>query len=397
VDADLMNEHLARYRFAGRFPSGAVLDIGCGSGYGTVGIGIDVSHEALAGARANFPEARFIQATAETLPFADGVFDLITAFEVIEHLDRWPDLLSEAARVLKPQGILLVSTPNKSYYAEMRATTGPNPFHRHEFDFAEYEAALYAVFPHVRTWAQNHAAAIVFAPLAPHAASLEADGDPHPENAHFFLAACSRSSIEYSDLYAWMPASANVLRERERHIARLEGEIAKKDDWLAKLQADHAALHKAHEQALADVIARSLWAEKASQQVRQRDQTIEDLQAEGAERLAWVRNLEARVAELEGSIAEAYSEIERLGHELVARTAWARSLEAQLETRTQHVLIQKHEIEENKAAITALIDDAANLRKRIGALEAERKLVAESKWIRLGQTLKLGPRLVSES
>jgi len=393
VDSDLFNEHLARYRFAGRFPQGRTLDLGCGAGYGTCDIGIDVSHEALQDARTGFPQARFVQASAETLPFADETFDLITAFEVIEHLDRWVDLLSEANRVLKPAGILLVSTPNKSYYAEMRAKTGPNPFHRHEFDFAEFEAALYGAFPHVRIWAQNHSSAIVFAPLNPGTSALEAQGDPQPESAHFFLAACSRGEIAYADLYAWMPTSANVLREREQHIARLEGELAQKDEWLAQMKADHAKLHEAHEKALADVIARSVWAEKASQQVRERDRTILDLQDEAEERLTWARSLEARTAELETSIAAAYSEIERLGHELHARTAWARSLEQQLETRTQHVLIQKHEIEDNKAAIAHLLDEVAAARKSIAALEAERTLVAQSKWIRLGQALKLGPTL----
>ena len=391
VDTDLFNEHLARYRFAERFHKGATLDLGCGSGYGTTDIGIDVSHEALIQARENFPKARFIRAAAEALPFADETFDLITAFEVIEHLERWPDLLTEASRVLKASGILLVSTPNKAFYAETRARTGPNPFHRHEFEFAEFEAALYGVFTHVHIWAQNHTSAIVFAPLNPGAATLEASGDPHPENAHFFLAACSRNVIEYADLYAWMPATGNVLREREQHIARLEGELVQKDEWLAQLKADHAQLHQAHEKALADVISRSLWAEKASQQVRQRDQTIEDLQEEAEERLAWVRNLEARTAELETSIAAAYSEVERLGHELLARTNWARSLEQQLETRTRHVLIQKHEIEDNKAAITHLLEEVAAARKQIAALEAERTQVAQSKWVRLGRSLKLGP------
>ena len=391
VDADLFNEHLARYRFAEHFPSGATLDLGCGSGYGTTGIGIDVSHEALIHARESYPKPRFIQASAEALPFADEIFDLITAFEVIEHLERWPDLLSEARRVLKPNGILLVSTPNKAFYAETRARTGPNPFHRHEFEYAEFKAALYGFFAHVHMWAQNHTAAIVFAPLNPGALILEAHGDPHPENAHFFLAACSRNAIARADLYAWMPATGNVLREREQHIARLEGELVQKDEWLAQLKADHATLHEAHEKALADVISRSLWAEKANEQVRRGHQMIQDMREEAEQRLAWVRTLETRTAELETSIAAAYSEIERLGHEVLARTNWARSLEQQLETRTQHVLIQKHEIEDNRAAITHLLEEVAGARKQIAALEAERAQVAKSKWVRLGRSLKLGP------
>ncbi len=382
VDNDLLNEHLARYRFAERFPGAAALDVGCGTGYGTRDIGIDLSGEAIAYARANFPAARFLQANGEAMPFADASFDLVTAFEVIEHLDRWPELLNEANRVLKPKGILLVSTPNKAYYSEMRAKTGPNPFHRHEFEYAEFEAALYAVFPHVRIWAQNHADTIVFAPLNPASVALEAQGDPHPENAHFFLAACSRTEIEYAGLFAWLPASANVLRERERHIARLEGELVQKDEWLAGLKSDHAALHHGARSRAGRREGAHLWAEHVNQELTQRDQRILELQEEAEERLAWTRGLEAQ-------IATASTEVERLQVEVEARTDWARSIEAQLEIRTEHVLLQQRELEE----LAACRKEIALARERLSSLEAERALLARSKWIRLGRSLNLGPNL----
>jgi SAM-dependent methyltransferase len=412
VDADLLNEHVSRYRFAARFTAGRCLDVGCGAGYGTTGVGIDLSLEAVAWARRNYPAARFLQASAASLPFADGTFDLVTAFEVIEHLESWSELLTEADRVLKPRGVLLVSTPNKTCYAEMRARSGPNPFHVHEFEFAEFEAALYGIFPHVRMWAQNHAAAIVFAPLNPGTAKLEAHGDPRPDNAQFFVAACSRAPIDYGDLYAWMPSTANVLRERERHIARLEGELAQKDEWLTVLKRDHAALQRAHDATLAEAEERSLWAMRADRELEERDARIAELQREAAERLTWVGNLEARIAAGNDLIAQALSEVERLNADLDVRAEWARSLERQLEVRTEHVAIQQREIEENKASITALKEEIATVRqlvseaervalatqeladatqRRLSALEAERALIARSKWIRLGRSLKLGP------
>ncbi len=134
VDADLLNEHLARYRFAARFAEGAiVLDAGCGTGYGAAEfsrassvVGMDGSAEAVGYARCNFARAgvHFLRAVCESLPFADGSFDLVAAFEVIEHLERWQDFLAEARRVLRPAGLLLVSTPNKAYYAEARGESG---------------------------------------------------------------------------------------------------------------------------------------------------------------------------------------------------------------------------------------------------------------------------------
>ena len=73
-------------------------------------------------------------------------FDLVTAFEVIEHLAAWRDLLSEARRVLAPGGLFLVSTPNRLYYADSRRLDGPNPYHVHEFEFEEFDAALREFF-----------------------------------------------------------------------------------------------------------------------------------------------------------------------------------------------------------------------------------------------------------
>src|SRR5579871_6100322 len=159
VDADLMNEHLARYAFAARLARGKrVLDAGCGAGYGSAELakaaagvlGVDQSEEAVAFAREHYrlPNLNFVCGSVGALPHPSASFDLVVAFEVIEHLDEWHEFLLEMRRVLSPGGQFIVSTPNKAYYAETREQAGPNPFHRHEFDFAEFRDELGAVFPH---------------------------------------------------------------------------------------------------------------------------------------------------------------------------------------------------------------------------------------------------------
>src|SRR5439155_25371797 len=109
----------------------------------------------------------FLEASALALPFASAAFDLVTAFEVIEHLSDWRTLLSEARRVLSPAGVFLVSTPNKLYYAESRELDGPNPYHQHEFEFEEFRAALEEFFPHVAMMVQNRLESVAFYPEKP--------------------------------------------------------------------------------------------------------------------------------------------------------------------------------------------------------------------------------------
>lgn len=361
VDADLFNEHLSRYRFAAQFatPGMRVLDAGCGTGYGSAEFNaraiaaIDLSPEAVAHAAAHYarPHAFFAAATCAALPFRDAAFDFVVSFEVIEHLPDYRALLSEARRVLKPGGIFLVSTPNRAYYAETRARAGPNPFHVREFDYAEFNQILGDFFPNVEIWTQNHSDAIVFAPASHASTALESAGAADPQTAHFFLAACSDAPIAPRPLFAWIPSAANTLRERELHIARLASELSTKDAWLNDALARHDALHRTHEELLAELERRSHWAERLNTEIAQRDQRITALQEEAAVRLKWVRDLESQ-------IAGGHAQIENLNAELASRTKWAQSLDAEL-TR----------------------------------LHAEVDTLLHSRWVRLGKTLHLSPEV----
>lgn len=133
--------HLARYRRAAlSIPPGArVLDAGSGAGFGTAylsergldPVGIDSDEEAVAQARESYPGPEVIVGDITALPFEDGSFDAVVCFEVIEHVGRPAALVGELARVLRPGGLLAVSTPNaRMERLHARAAGLPdNPFH----------------------------------------------------------------------------------------------------------------------------------------------------------------------------------------------------------------------------------------------------------------------------
>lgn len=98
------------------------LDIGIGAGYSTLEIanqinakeiyGIDISDKAVDAAITMGIIASKIDINNEKLPFPDAFFDVVTGFEIIEHLTNSDNFLSECYRVLKPGGYFLVSSPN---------------------------------------------------------------------------------------------------------------------------------------------------------------------------------------------------------------------------------------------------------------------------------------------
>jgi len=317
VDADLWAEHISRYAFAKRWASGvSVLDLGCGAGYGTAelagearfAIGIDVAPEAIAHAQSAYsqPNISFVPASATGLPFRDGCFELIVAFEVIEHLADWRTLLSEARRLLHADGVFLVSTPNKEYYTASRGSAGPNPFHTHEFEFDEFRNVLAEFFPHCTILLQNHVEAFAF---YQHGAGSDLEGRMEgvrgtPQEAHFFLAVCALCDPPQSPGFLFVHQGSNVLREREKYIESLQNE-------LQEAREQFAALHRDHDELTVHLEEQNRWALRTVEELAaaRRDLTavLQNYAASEAtviERTQWAQRLAAEVQELGAQVED---------------------------------------------------------------------------------------------
>lgn len=140
-----------------------VLDLGCNCGYGTnilsdscrSIIGVDVSPSAIEAARLHYqsPNVSFQLIDGVRLPFDDHSFDVITSFQVLEHLVDYEIYFTEIIRVLKPSGLLLLTTPN----AEIRVLPGTKPwnrFHVHEFRGDELDEIIRMYFPFTQVLGQ---------------------------------------------------------------------------------------------------------------------------------------------------------------------------------------------------------------------------------------------------
>lgn len=151
-------EHFPRYALVEQLAKGArALDFGCGTGYGTAKlgevadsvVGIDISDEAIQWARQTHrnPKLTFdIRADlGQGLP--QGSFDLVTCFEMIEHVDHATQIatVSSIANLLTTSGKLVISTPDPAFTAPY----GPNPYHLREMTEAEFMELLSSSFKFV--------------------------------------------------------------------------------------------------------------------------------------------------------------------------------------------------------------------------------------------------------
>ena len=156
--------HEAAYRATAPFVTGAkVLDAGCGEGYGAAllkgyasrVVGLDYDALTAAHARSRYPGVGVVQGDLQHLPIADSSLDVLVCLQVIEHLWDQPGFVSECARVLRPAGTLVVSTPNRLTFSPSGAVL--NPFHTRELSGDELAELLSPSFVVTRLYGLQHA------------------------------------------------------------------------------------------------------------------------------------------------------------------------------------------------------------------------------------------------
>jgi SAM-dependent methyltransferase len=404
-------------------------------------VGLDRAPEAIDFARAHYQihNLVFERASCEALPHPSGAFDLMVAFEVIEHLEDWRGFLLEARRVLAPTGQFIVSTPNKLYYAESRGAAGANPFHVHEFEFEELRAELTRVFPHVSMFLENHVEGLAFQPDEPDSAvevRVDAEGTA-PADSHFFVAVCAHRTQLGNPTFVYVPGAANLLRERQRHIALLERELSTKNEWLAESERQREKLGEALRGQAIELERSNRWAEDLNHEVEERRATVTRLQAELERSNQWAEDLGREVQERRVTVMQLQAELERsnqwaedLDREVQERRAAVTRLQAELERSNQWAGELNREVQERRARIlelqaeqareqasaramaegyqakvaeleadlaqrtawaNGLRDEARRLAEESRKLEEHLESVRSSPWVKLGRKTRMGP------
>ncbi|MEP6927289.1 MAG: class I SAM-dependent methyltransferase [Ginsengibacter sp.] len=163
---EVMLEHLHRYAITLELcKNKVVLDIASGEGYGSNMLanvasnvtGVDISYEAINAANVKYARKQdnleFIKGSADSIPTKSDLYDVVVSFETIEHHDRHKEMIAEIKRVLKPDGLLIISSPDKLFYSDKKGTT--NPFHVKELYKDEFKSLLTDSFKNAELFRQN--------------------------------------------------------------------------------------------------------------------------------------------------------------------------------------------------------------------------------------------------
>lgn len=163
-EGDAAIEHLHRYAIAVDLAEGkTVLDVACGEGYGSFllsqkaarVVGVDLSPAAIEHAQMAHPaeNLEFLLGSCTDLPLEADSVDMVVSFETIEHIEEQERMLEEIRRVLRPDGVLLISTPDREVYTSEQHRD--NPFHVRELSRDEFARLIGSHFPDCRLYRQR--------------------------------------------------------------------------------------------------------------------------------------------------------------------------------------------------------------------------------------------------
>lgn len=243
LDNELEIEHLQRYYSIKEFVKDKiVVDAACGEGYGSLLIsetakqvyGIDISEEAIASAEKKYVKdnLKFIKGSIEKLPIEDKSVDIIVSFETIEHVncEIQNKFLHEARRVLKEDGILIISTPDKKIYSDQY--NYKNEFHIKEFYKNEFIEFLNSEFRFLEIYYQYQEVVSLLNNLKHKdifkAYSLQKENH---DGKYLIILASNKELKEYKEINSIFINNENKYKKMIDRILQLQDEVEERSSW----------------------------------------------------------------------------------------------------------------------------------------------------------------------
>lgn len=249
-DYKLTIEHMQRYKSVVKLAQGKrIIDIACGEGYGTAMLaeaasevtGIDIDVDTIGKAKEKYKKENLMYrvGSVENIPALDASVDMIVSFETIEHVSEelQQAFLKECARVLKPDGILIMSTPNREIYSDQYNYV--NQYHIHEFYHDEFLQFIKQQFGYVNLY--NQAFQVV---------SLLNDCENKEKKLHYFadeqyktqgkyyIAIASNKPIEQPEISSLFMCEEGEYERIIHRILQLQKVDEEKNEHIAELDEE---------------------------------------------------------------------------------------------------------------------------------------------------------------
>jgi SAM-dependent methyltransferase len=254
-------EHIHRYLMARTLCRGKdVLDIASGEGYGAAilaqvarsVVGVEVDHAAVAHAAESYrkPNLRFVRGDARYIPLPDASVDVVTSFETLEHFREHEEFLCGVKRILRPDGFLLISTPD----CDVCSPSGraANPFHVRELSREEFVSQLSAHFAAVSVFRQRALVGCLIAKASTEPASDhlviydKRDESFFEENtgltrAPYLIAIGFKATPIDVGVFSSVFIDTDGVDLHASHLRIAKADIAAAQNEISRLQADNAA------------------------------------------------------------------------------------------------------------------------------------------------------------
>jgi GT2 family glycosyltransferase/SAM-dependent methyltransferase/peptidoglycan hydrolase CwlO-like protein len=400
--AQIQYEHLHRYAYARQFVRDKkVIDLACGEGYGSdllageasyvLGIDIDQPTIAHAASRYKRDNLEFTIGSIIDIPVKGrGKFDVAVCFEAIEHITKHKKLLSEVKRVLRVDGLLIISTPNKTVYTD--APDYHNPFHLKELYLDQFEALLRQYFENVQVLGQRvYAGSDIWdiGPRKPRSVMevvvKEADGELHftgkeSKEPVYFVALASNFDLNKTHFSAYSrltDVSASINSGYETQIAGLNSEIQSRDGQLTELNTTLQTRDSQINELNNAVKSRDALTSELSSAVQARDGRVAELNAvvqardgQIGELNAVVQARDGRVAELNAVVQARDGQIGELNAVVQARDGQIGELNAVVQARVGRVAELNAVVQARDAQLAELNATLQTRDRQIGELNA---------------------------
>ena len=384
VSGEIELEHLHRYLQARDVCRGKdVLDVASGEGYGAallaqvahsvVGVEIDagvVAHALRAYRRKNLT---FMVGDARCIPLDDDSVDVVTSFETIEHFFEHDQFLSEIRRVLRPGGMLVISTPDRDVYSP--AGSPANDYHVHELSEQEFFHALRKQFSHIIMYRQRSLSGSVLtryngetAPVDTAIVTYEKRDERHLERcegmprAKYLVAVASDGAL--SDRL-----SAVSLYIETSQLDRQSAELATARTELGAAQAALRELAAREQQLQHESGAQSAELAAAQAALRGLEAREQQLQQESGVRSAELTAAQTALRELAAREQQLQHESGAQSAELAAAQAALRELEAQRQQWRLWAGAQSAELATARADLAAARTELRGYQGKVHELE----------------------------